>query len=113
MGRRGVRQSGTGEGQGGAAGGDRGLAYGHKVLVALRSGDRESTESWKGVLRDARQRGLRCPRVIIGDGHLEIWAALRDSYPHADEQRCWNHGIVDVLDQVPKRSQRAAKRFKR
>ena len=27
----------------------------------LRSGYRESTESWKGLLRDARQRGLRCP----------------------------------------------------
>jgi len=86
-----------------------GLADGRKVLIALRSGYRESTESWKGLLRDARQRGLRCPRVVIGDGHLGIWAALREVYPDADEQRCWNHRIVNVLDQVPKRSQEHAK----
>ncbi len=86
-----------------------GLADGRKVLIALRSGYRESTESWKGMLRDARQRGLRCPRVVIGDGHLGIWAALREVYPDADEQRCWNHRIVNVLDQVPKRSQEEAK----
>ena len=86
-----------------------GLADGRKVLIALRSGYRESTESWKAVLRDARQRGLRCPRAVIGDGHLGIWAALREVYPDADEQRCWNHRIVNVLDQVPKRSQEQAK----
>lgn len=86
-----------------------GLADGRKVLITLRSGYRESTESWKGLLRDARQRGLRCPRVVIGDGHLGIWAALREVYPDADEQRCWNHRIVNVLDQVPMRSQEEAK----
>ena len=73
-----------------------GLAAERKVLIALRSGYRESTESWNGLLRDARQRGLRCPRVVIGDGHLGIWAALREVYPDSDEQRCWNHRIVNV-----------------
>ena len=86
-----------------------GLADGRKVLITLRSGYRESTESWKGLLRDARQRGLRCPRVVIGDGDLGIWAARREVYPDADEQRCWNHRIVNVLDQVPKRSHEEAK----
>ena len=86
-----------------------GLGDGRKVLIALRSGYRESTESWKGLLRDACQRGLRCPRLVIGDGHLGIWAALREVYPDCDEQRCWNHRIVNVLDQVPKRSQEHAK----
>ena len=56
-----------------------GLALGDFEL-ALRGGHGESTESWKGLLRDARQRGLRCPRVVIGDGHLGIWAALREVY---------------------------------
>ena len=86
-----------------------GLGDGRKVLVALRSGYRESAESWKGLLRDVRQRGLRCPRLVVGDGSLAIWAALTDVYPEADEQRCWNHRIVNVLDQVPKRTQQEAK----
>ena len=46
---------------------------GRKVLITLRSGYRESTESWKGVLRDARQRGLRCPRLVMGDGAPGDW----------------------------------------
>ena len=86
-----------------------GLGDGRKVLVALRSGYRESAESWKGLLRDVRQRGLRCPRLVVGDGSLAIWAALTDVYPEADEQRCWNHRIVNVLGQVPKRTQQEAK----
>jgi len=39
---------------------------------------------------------------VIGDGHLGIWGALRNVYPHAAEQRCWNQKIVNVLDKLPK-----------
>ncbi len=46
---------------------------------------------------------------MIGDGHLGIWGALRDVYPEAAEQRCWNHRIVNVLDTLPKRAQPQAK----
>ena len=54
------------------------LTRASKVLITLRSGYRESTESWKGVLRDARQRGLRCPRLVIGDGHLGLASVATD-----------------------------------
>ena len=47
---------------------------------------------------------------MVGDGSLAIWAALTEVYPEADEQRCWNHRIVNVLDQVPKRAQEEAKK---
>ena len=46
---------------------------------------------------------------IIGDGHLGIWGALRNVYPQAAEQRCWNHKILNVLDRLPKRQQDQAK----
>ncbi len=85
-----------------------GLSDGRKVLVALRSGQRESTASWAGVLRDLRSRGLRAPRLVIGDGHLGIWAGLRQVYPEAAEQRCWNHRILNLLDRIGKRDQPAA-----
>ena len=39
-----------------------GLADGRKVLITLPSGYHESGESWKGLLRDARQRGFGVPR---------------------------------------------------
>ena len=76
--------------------------------MALQSGYRESTESWSALLRDLKARGLRSPRLVIGDGHLGLWAALRNVYPEAAEQRCWNHRIVNVLDRLPRREQAAA-----
>jgi putative transposase len=86
-----------------------GLSDGRKVLVALQSGQRESTQSWASILRDLKARGLRAPRLVIGDGHLGIWAGLREIYPEAAEQRCWNHRILNLLDRIGKKDQAAAK----
>jgi putative transposase len=86
-----------------------GLRDGRKVILAVESGHRESTESWGALLRDLRRRGLRAPRVVIGDGHLGIWGALAAVYPTVAEQRCWNHRIVNLLDKLPKRLQADAK----
>lgn len=81
------------------------LADGSKVILAVEAGVRESTESWSRRLRDLKQRGLNCPRLVIGDGHLGIWGALANVYPEAGEQRCWNHRLLNVLDRVPKAKQ--------
>jgi transposase-like protein len=85
------------------------LRDGRKVIVAVESGHRESTESWAALLRDLRGRGFRPPRLVIGDGHLGIWGALAAVYPAAAEQRCWNHRILNVLDKLPTRLQAEAK----
>jgi transposase-like protein len=87
-----------------------GLLDGRKVILAVEPGYRESTESWSGVLRDLKERGLSCPRLVVGDGNLGIWGALSNVYPDASEQRCWNHKIVNVLDKLPKKVQPQAKR---
>ena len=86
-----------------------GFVDGHKEIVALQAGYRESTDSWAGVLRDLKQRGMNAPAVIIGDGHLGLWAGLREVYPSSLEQRCWNHKMVNVLDKLPKKVQPEAK----
>ena len=82
---------------------------GSKELVALADGYRESTESWAGLLRDLRDRGLAAPVLAIGDGALGFWAALRDVFPETAEQRCWVHKTARVLDALPKRKQEDAK----
>jgi putative transposase len=87
-----------------------GLSDGRKVLLDVEPGYRESTESWSGVLRDLRDRGMNCPRAVVGDGHLGIWGALSNIYPEALEQRCWNHKVLNVLDKLPKKAQGQAKR---
>lgn len=86
-----------------------GLSNGEKVILAVEPGYRESIESWSGVLRDMKERGMNCPRLVIGDGHLGIWGALKNIYPDALEQRCWNHKVMNVLDKIPKKAQVKAK----
>jgi transposase-like protein len=84
---------------------------GRKHLLACESGYRESKESWSAILRDMKSRGLKLGRVTVADGHLGIWAALSEMHPTGEEQRCWNHKIVNVLDRFPKRLQSEAKEF--
>jgi putative transposase len=87
------------------------LKDGRKVVLAIESGQRESKESWAGVLRGLRDRGLRPWKATVADGHLGIWAALRDVDVGDKEQRCWNHRIVNVLDCFPRKEQPAAKKL--
>lgn len=86
-----------------------GLADGRKEIVALRPGQRESASAWSDLLRDLRDRGMNAPSVVIGDGHLGIWAALTNVYPTSREQRCWNHRMVNVLDKISKKYQQQGK----
>src|SRR5512134_4065041 len=44
------------------------LRDGQKVILAVESGYRESTESWAAILRDLKRRGLAAPKLVIGDG---------------------------------------------
>lgn len=82
---------------------------GTKELVALAGGYRESKESWAGLLRSLRERGLSGPVLAVGDGALGFWAALRDVFPTTKEQRCWVHKTANVVDALPKRLQSQAK----
>jgi len=82
---------------------------GAKELLAVEDGYRESTDSWAAVLRDLRERGMNEPKLVSGDGALGAWAALRDVFPQAREQRCWVHKTANVLDALPKRLQSRAK----
>jgi len=86
-----------------------GLSDGSKQILHILSGYRESKESWAGLLRDLKERGIEELGLVIADGHLGIWAALPEIYPSAREQRCWNHKVVNVLDQVPTKKQTEAK----
>jgi transposase-like protein len=83
---------------------------GHKELVAIAEGYRESEESWATVLRDLHTRGLTvAPELATGDGALGFWKAIRDVYPKTKHQRCWHHKINNVLDKLPKSLQPQAK----
>jgi putative transposase len=83
---------------------------GHKELVALEGGVRESEQSWFEVLVDLKRRGLQAPPdLAIGDGALGFWKAISKTYDTTRWQRCWVHKTANVLNKLPKSLQAKAK----
>jgi putative transposase len=82
---------------------------GSKRFLALEPGYRESKESWALVLRQLKVRGVRSTRLFVGDGNLGLWAAVGEIYPHCQEQLCWNHKMLNVMDAVSHKEQVQAK----
>jgi putative transposase len=83
---------------------------GKKELIAMTDGYRESTQSWRELLLDVKNRGLsQAPELATGDGALGFWAALREIFPTTKEQRCWVHKTANVLNKLPKSLQAKAK----
>lgn len=82
---------------------------GSKRFLALEAGYRESKESWAEVLRHLKSRGVKEPRLFVGDGNLGLWAAVSEVYPQAQHQLCWNHKMLNVIDTVSNKEQSQAK----
>jgi len=84
--------------------------WGHKDIIGIVDGYRESAQSWKELLLDLKRRGLQSgPELAVGDGALGFWKALREVYGACREQRCWVHKTANVLNQLPKSLQAKAK----
>jgi putative transposase len=82
---------------------------GSKRFLALEPGYRESKESWALVLRQLKVRGVKSARLLVGDGNLGLWAGVGEVYPQAQEQLCWNHKLLNVMDAVSHKEQAQAK----
>jgi len=78
---------------------------GKRVVLHLSLGVREGTESWKGVLTDLVERGLKSPQLIITDGNPGLLKAINDIWFEVPRQRCAVHRIRNVLAKVPKKRQ--------
>jgi putative transposase len=76
----------------------------------VADGTRESTDDWAELLRALRHRGMRAPVVMVGDGALGLWWALREVFPATREQRCWVHMTRNVLGALPRSVQAGARR---
>lgn len=80
--------------------------HGHKELVAVEDGHRESEASWLELLQGLKSRHLDlAPKLAVGDGALGFWKALTKAFPETRHQRCWVHKTANVLDKLPKAMQ--------
>ena len=85
-------------------------ADGKKELIGILDGYRESTQSWRELLLDAKMRGLVLPpKLATADRAMGFWAALQEVYPQTREQLCWLHKTARVLNCLPKGMQAKAK----
>jgi putative transposase len=84
-------------------------ALGKKRFLAIDDGVRDSTQRWREVLLNLKNRGMNAPKLAIGDGAMGLWAAMDEVYPETRHHRCWQHKTMNVLNCLPKLSQPKAK----
>jgi putative transposase len=66
-------------------------AQGHREVLDWRVADSESEQSWGGLFRDLKDRGLAGVRLVVSDAHGGIRAALTRHLQGVAWQRCQVH----------------------
>jgi len=78
---------------------------GHKLVLALQSGDKESASSWREFFKDLKKRGLNGKKIRLGimDGLSGLETVFKEEFRQAQIQRCQVHVSRNVLAKVPKK----------
>ena len=78
---------------------------GHKLVLSLQSGDKESASTWREFYKDLHSRGLRNQSVTLGimDGLPGLETVFMEAFPHAKIQRCQVHVARNVLAKAPRK----------
>lgn len=90
------------------------MATGLGALEPAAAGGNGVLYAWAdGLYFKAGLKGEKAALLVViaacAGGHLGLWAALRTIWPEVAEQRCWNHRVLNVLDQVPQKEQAEAR----
>ena len=78
---------------------------GHKLVLGMQSGDKESSSSWREFFKDLKARGLNSQAVTLGimDGLLGLETVFKEEFSQAKVQRCIVHVDRNVIAKVPKK----------
>jgi len=78
---------------------------GHRTILAVQSGDKESASSWRELFKDIKRRGLDPSRVVLGvmDGLPGLERVFAEEFTNAKVQRCQIHVARNVLAKVPRK----------
>lgn len=74
---------------------------GYREIVGVCEGRKEDAESWRGLLRNLQERGLKSTRLIVSDKAKGLVETLPEFYPKAKWQRCVFHFHQNILHEVP------------
>ena len=78
---------------------------GKPVFCGLAPGAAESTDAWRALLEDLKDRGLGAPLLVISDGGKGLGAAIECSFPASLHQRCLVHVCRNLIAKVPTHAQ--------
>ena len=78
---------------------------GHKLVLRLQTGDKESASNWRELFKDLKGSGLDGQNVILGimDGLPGLEKVFKEEFPKAKVQRCQVHVARNVLAKVPQK----------
>ena len=89
---------------------------GHKHVLGIASGATENAAAVKQLLTGLRDRGLPTDRkyLFILDGAKALRAAIEEVFGREQEvQRCRNHKLENVMNELPKEQQEQTRRLMR
>jgi putative transposase len=78
---------------------------GHRTVLGLQFGDKESAANWREFFKDLKRRNLKADEVTLGimDGLPGLERVFREEFPKAKTQRCQLHVARNVLAKVPRK----------
>lgn len=82
---------------------------GHRTVLGLQAGDKESAANWRELFKDLKRRGLDSSTVSLGimDGLPGLESVFKEEFPKSKIQRCQVHVARNVLAKVPRKLKKA------
>jgi putative transposase len=82
---------------------------GHRLVLGMQAGDKESAPNWREHFRDLKERGLNADTVLLGimDGLPGLETVFKEEFPRAKVQRCQVHVARNVLAKTPQKFKQA------
>jgi len=81
---------------------------GHKKVLGMQAGDKESASNWREFSKDLKRRGLDGSNVVLGimDGLTSLEKVFKEEFPRARTQRCIVHVKRNILAKVARKGKK-------
>jgi putative transposase len=85
---------------------------GHKLVLGLQAGDKESASKLREIFKDLKARGFNGQEVTLGimDGLPVLERVFKEEFSNAKVQRCQVHVARNVLAKLPKKFKKSCGR---
>lgn len=77
---------------------------GRRCVLAVEAAQRESATSWRDLLMQLKERGLRGVEFVVSDDHQGLKQAIAQILPEAVWQRCYVHFLRNAVDHLPRKA---------